>query len=120
MRKESIFPNDAALFYISEITLALGYLHENNIAHRDLKPENLLIGNDGHLKLTDFGFAKKIEGKTFTICGTPDYLAPEIILGIGHDQGVDWWALGVLIFELLSGYTPFFDQNPAETYKKIV
>ena len=103
LRKETLFPNDVALFYVSEIVLALEYLHLRGVAYRDLKPENLLIGSDGHLKITDFGFAKKIEDRSYTLCGTPEYIAPEIILGQGHNHGVDWWALGVLIYELISG-----------------
>lgn len=103
LRKENLFPNDVALFYIAEITLALQYLHDRQIAYRDLKPENLLIGSDGHLIITDFGFAKKIADRSFTLCGTPEYLAPEIIMGQGHDHGVDWWALGILLYEMLSG-----------------
>ena len=85
LRKENVFPNDVALFYIAEITLALEYLHLREFAYRDLKPENLLIASDGHLKITDFGFAKKIVDRSFTLCGTPEYLAPEIILGQGHN-----------------------------------
>ena len=108
MRKENLFPNDVALFYIAEITLAMQYLHERLIAYRDLKPENLLIGSDGHLKITDFGFAKKIVDRTFTLCGTPEYLAPEIIMGQGHDHGVDWWALGILTYEMIVGFPPFY------------
>jgi serine/threonine protein kinase len=84
-----------------------------------MKPENILIDNDGHVKITDFGFAKVISEKTFTMCGTPEYLAPEIIMSCGHDKGVDWWALGVLIYEMLAGYPPFYDNNPIEIYKKI-
>jgi len=103
LRKENLFPNDVALFYIAEITLALEYLHQRKIAYRDLKPENLLIGSDGHLKITDFGFAKQIGDRSYTLCGTPGYLAPEIIMGQGHNQGVDWWALGILLYEMLSG-----------------
>lgn len=103
LRKENVFPNDVALFYIAEITLALQYLHDRQIAYRDLKPENLLIGSEGHLRITDFGFAKKIEDRSYTLCGTPEYLAPEIIMGQGHNQGVDWWALGILLYEMLSG-----------------
>jgi serine/threonine protein kinase len=103
LRKESMFPNDVALFYIAEITLAFEHLHSQKIAYRDLKPENLLIGSDGHLRITDFGFAKKIEDRSYTLCGTPEYLAPEIILQQGHNHAVDWWALGVLLFEMLSG-----------------
>ena len=103
LRKETLFPNDVALFYIAEIALALSHLHESQIAYRDLKPENLLIGADGHLRLTDFGFAKKIEDRSYTLCGTPEYLAPEIIMDQGHNHGVDWWALGILMYEMLSG-----------------
>lgn len=119
MRKERFFPNDVALFYITEIVLALEFLHSKKTAYRDLKPENLLIGGDGHVIITDFGFAKEIKDKSYTLCGTPEYLAPEIILSLGHNYGVDWWALGILIFELLSGYPPFYDDNPLEIYKKI-
>lgn len=103
LRKESLFPNDVALFYTTEIVLALEYLHSKQIAYRDLKPENLLIAGDGHLKITDFGFAKKIQDRTFTLCGTPEYLAPEIIMSCGHNHGVDWWSLGILLFEMLAG-----------------
>lgn len=109
LRRENLFPNDVALFYITEIVLALEYLHKQRIAYRDLKPENLLVASDGHMKITDFGFAKQINDKTFTLCGTPEYLAPEIIMSVGHNHGVDWWALGILIFEMLAGYPPFYD-----------
>lgn len=119
MRQEQCFPNDVALFYITEIVLAIEHLHKHQIAYRDLKPENLLIARDGHIKITDFGFAKKIKDKTYTLCGTPEYLAPEVIRNVGHTHGVDWWSLGVLIFEMLGGYPPFYDQNPFEVYRKI-
>ena len=120
LRRENLFPNDVALFYITEIVLALEYLHKQKIAYRDLKPENLLVAADGHMRITDFGFAKQInDDRTFTLCGTPEYLAPEIIMSIGHNHGVDWWALGILIFEMLAGYPPFYDQNPYEVYRRI-
>lgn len=82
-------------FYAAEIVSALEYLHARNIVYRDLKPENLLLAKDGHLKITDFGFAKKLTDRTWTLCGTPEYLAPEIIQSKGHNKAVDWWALGM-------------------------
>ena len=107
LRKDGRFANDVALFYATEILLAIQYLHKRDIVYRDLKPENLLIDKYGHIKITDFGFAKRIENnRTFTLCGTPEYLAPEIIKGskVGYGKSVDWWAIGILIFEMLSGY----------------
>lgn len=86
----------AGNFYAAEIVSALEYLHARNIVYRDLKPENLLLAKDGHLKITDFGFAKKLTDRTWTLCGTPEYLAPEIIQSKGHNKAVDWWALGEL------------------------
>lgn len=83
--------------------MALEYLHSENIIYRDLKPENILIGADGHIKLTDFGFAKRVLDQTYTLCGTPDYLAPEIVQSKGYTKSVDWYAWGVLIFEMLAG-----------------
>lgn len=86
------------------------YLHSKNIVYRDLKPENLLVQGDGYLKLTDFGFAKVVEDRTYTLCGTPEYLAPEILLNkgflsesLGHGKPVDWWCLGIIIYEMLAG-----------------
>jgi len=85
--------------------LMFEYLHSVDIIYRDLKPENILIQFDGYLKLTDFGFAKHCLGKTYTLCGTPEYLAPEILLNKGHGKPVDWWCLGILIYEMLAGTT---------------
>lgn len=114
------FPNDAALFYSAEILLALEHIHEAGYMYRDLKPENILIDFRGDIKIADFGFCKADKGKTFTVCGTPEYLAPEIIKSEGHGKCVDWWAFGILIYEMLVGYPPFFDHNPYKIYKKVV
>ncbi|KAG0002257.1 hypothetical protein BGZ65_002791 [Modicella reniformis] len=114
------FTNDITRFYAAEIVLAIEYLHARDVIYRDLKPENLLLDNAGHVKITDFGFAKRVEDRTWTLCGTPEYLAPEIIQSKGHGKPVDWWALGILIFEMLAGYPPFFDDNPFGIYEKIL
>ena len=120
------------------------YIHSKNVIYRDLKPENLLIADDGYLKLTDFGFAKVVEGRTYTLCGTPEYLAPEILLNkgkkayqferkklqlkirlipniltfcwSGHGKAVDWWTLGILIYEMNAGIDPFTDEDPMAIY----
>ncbi|KAI7851692.1 camp-dependent protein kinase 9 [Circinella umbellata] len=120
LRRAGRFTNDMTRFYASEIVLAIEYLHSKDIIYRDLKPENLLIDHQGHIRLTDFGFAKKIADRTWTLCGTPEYLAPEIIQSKGHGKAADWWALGILIFEMLAGYPPFFDDNSFGIYEKIL
>ncbi|UJR08641.1 hypothetical protein I4U23_012900 [Adineta vaga] len=115
------FDEKKAKFYASQIILALEYLHLLGIIYRDLKPENLLIDRHGYMKMCDFGFAKKIDrGKAYTLCGTPEFLAPEIILGRGYNMGVDYWALGVLIFEMNAGYSPFWDADQQKIYHKII
>ena len=96
------------------------HMHSQRMVYRDLKPENLLLDHQGYLKLTDFGFAKKLEGKTFTLCGTPEYLAPEIILNKGHSFQVDWWTLGVLLYEMIEGIDPFNDSDPMKIYQNIL
>jgi protein kinase X len=120
LRRERRLKEDTARFYASEIVLAYEYLHGKNIAYRDLKPENLLITRLGSLKIADFGFAKLLDkGRTWTICGTPEYLAPEIVTSKGHGISVDWWALGILIFEMLAGYPPFYDEVTLVIYERI-
>ncbi|XP_046401711.1 cAMP-dependent protein kinase catalytic subunit 3 [Ischnura elegans] len=120
LRNAGRFSASTGNFYATEIVSALEYLHSQSVVYRDLKPENLLLDQDGHLKITDFSFAKKLTDRTWTLCGTPEYLAPEIIQSKGHNKAVDWWALGVLIYEMLSGYPPFFDDNPFGIYEKIL
>eukprot|EP00992_Anisonema_acinus_P000085 TRINITY_DN10026_c0_g1_i1.p1 TRINITY_DN10026_c0_g1~~TRINITY_DN10026_c0_g1_i1.p1 ORF type:complete len:334 (+),score=62.82 TRINITY_DN10026_c0_g1_i1:83-1084(+) len=120
LRKAGKFPNDVAKFYCAEVALAFMYLQSMDILYRDLKPENLLLDSGGHVKVTDFGFAKKVPERTFTLCGTPEYLAPEIIQSKGHGKAVDWWALGILTYEMAVGYPPFFDESPFRIYEKIL
>lgn len=119
LRKSKIFPNQVAKFYAAEVLLALEYLHSKKIIYRDLKPENILISRSGHIKLADFGFAKQIDTVTYTLCGTPDYIAPEIIAVQPYTQAVDFWSFGILIFEMLTGTTPFYDSSPLKTYENI-
>jgi serine/threonine protein kinase len=106
--------------YAAQVVTVFDYLHQRGIVYRDLKPENILLNGDGYLKLTDFGFAKKIEGKTYTMCGTPSYTAPEVLLGQGYGKAVDWWSLGVLLYEMLVGIDPFADDDIMNTYRKIL
>ncbi|KAM4538294.1 cAMP-dependent protein kinase catalytic subunit PRKX [Fundulus diaphanus] len=120
LRSRGRFSNATGLFYTSEIVCAIEYLHSKEIVYRDLKPENILLDSEGHIRLTDFGFAKKLSDRTWTLCGTPEYLAPEVIQSKGHGRAVDWWALGILVFEMLAGYPPFFDDNPFGIYHKIL
>lgn len=120
LRKSQRFPNPVAKFYAAEVVLALEYLHSHDIIYRDLKPENILLDRNGHIKITDFGFAKEVSTATWTLCGTPDYIAPEVITTKPYNKSVDWWSLGVLIYEMLAGYTPFYDTTPMKTYEKIL
>uniref|UniRef100_A0A8C7KVI9 Protein kinase cAMP-dependent X-linked catalytic subunit n=1 Tax=Oncorhynchus kisutch TaxID=8019 RepID=A0A8C7KVI9_ONCKI len=103
LRSRGRFSNTTGLFYSTEIVCAIEYLHSKEIVYRDLKPENILLDSEGHIRLTDFGFAKKLSDRTWTLCGTPEYLAPEVIQSKGHGRAVDWWALGILVFEMLAG-----------------
>lgn len=120
LRNAGRFTNVVASFYACEVVSVLDYLHSQSIVYRDLKPENLLLDATGHVKFTDFGFAKSLVDRTWTLCGTPEYLAPEVIQSKGHNMAVDWWALGILIYEMLVGYPPFYDEKPFGIYEKIL
>lgn len=109
-----------AKYYIAATVYAFEHCHERHIIYRDLKPENLLFSEKGHMKVTDMGLAKFVIGKTYTTCGTPDYFAPEIISSSGHTVAVDWWMLGILLFELLSGHPPFESAYPMQIYSKVM
>jgi len=106
-------------YYAAGVVFAFEHLHQRRIIYRDLKPENLLLTEQGHIKLTDMGLAKFVIGKTYTTCGTPDYFAPELIASTGHTSAVDWWTLGVLIFELIAGHPPFESGYPMQIYAKV-
>jgi len=120
LRDKVKFDEPTSRFYTANVCAAFEYLHDRKIVYRDLKPENLLLDSDGYLKVVDFGFAKILEDRTWTLCGTPEYLAPEIISNRGHNLAVDWWALGILVFELLHGQPPFAADEPMEIYQKIM
>ncbi|GAB1860925.1 Ribosomal protein S6 kinase [Camponotus japonicus] len=120
---EGVFMEDAARFYLCEITLALQHLHLQGIIYRDLKPENVLLDSEGHIKLTDFGLCKEHiqEGAvTHTFCGTIEYMAPEILTRNGHGKAVDWWSLGTLMYDMLTGLPPFTSDNRKKTIDKIL
>lgn len=119
IRKFGKLPENVVKYYTCELILTLEHMHNQNIVYRDLKPENILLDENGHTKLTDLGFSKYVEDKTWTMCGTPDYLAPEIIMGIGHNTAVDWWSLGILVYEMLAGYPPFTDEVTMKLFEKI-
>lgn len=102
-------PMDQAKFYAAGVLLGMAYLHSKDIAYRDMKPENCLVDSQGYPKIVDFGFSKVIKKKSYTLCGTPEYLAPELVLGRGHNKAVDLWAFGILVYELAVGNSPFHD-----------
>ena len=124
LSKEGTFSEIRAKFYIGEILLGLHYLHSNGIIYRDLKPENILLDSEGHIRLTDFGLSKNgidaSNPKAYTFCGTPEYLAPEILKSLGHDKAVDFWSLGAVMYYMLSGAPPFYSRNKSEIFKNVL
>jgi protein kinase A len=122
LRKSRKFSDEVSKFYAAQVAGCFAHIHHKNIVHRDLKPENVLLCHNGYSKLTDFGFAKIIEPgtRTYTLCGTPEYIAPEVLLNKGHGKPVDWWTLGILIYEMVTGQPPFCDEDPMGIYQKIL
>eukprot|EP01103_Thecamoeba_quadrilineata_P013716 TRINITY_DN3892_c0_g1_i1.p1 TRINITY_DN3892_c0_g1~~TRINITY_DN3892_c0_g1_i1.p1 ORF type:complete len:404 (-),score=69.68 TRINITY_DN3892_c0_g1_i1:154-1344(-) len=123
LKREGKFAESRVRLYAAEISSALIHLHSLDIVYRDLKPENILLDCDGHICITDFGLSKEIaptEGSTHSFCGTPEYLAPEVLRGQGHSTPVDWWSLGILIYEMLTGLPPFYSRNQNQMYQKIL
>ena len=118
LKKFKRFSEEMVRFYGAQIAIALQYLHDKKIIYRDLKPENILLDEKGYLCLVDFGMAKKLEynKKALSFCGTPEYLAPEIIKGEGYDENIDWWSLGIILYEMICGVPPFYDDNLNKIY----
>ncbi|XP_027142061.1 serine/threonine-protein kinase Sgk2b isoform X3 [Larimichthys crocea] len=123
LQREGSFPEPRAAFYAAEMAMALGYLHSLDIVYRDLKPENILLDSEGHVMLTDFGLCKEgvaLGGIMHTFCGTPEYLAPEVLQGQSYSPAVDWWGLGTVLFEMIYGLPPFYNRSKAEMFENIL
>ncbi|KAI3499364.1 hypothetical protein L1887_35161 [Cichorium endivia] len=120
--RQGIFSEDQARVYTAEIVSAVSHLHQNGIVHRDLKPENILMDAEGHVMLTDFGLAKEIDesSRSNSMCGTTEYMAPEILLSKGHNKNADWWSVGILLYEMLTGKPPFTHSNRKKLQEKII
>jgi serine/threonine protein kinase len=124
LKEERKFPEPRAKLYAAEILLGLGHLHSRGFVYRDLKPENILVDSEGHLRLTDFGLVKTQMGSqtatTRTFCGTPEYIAPEMLNQKPYTKAVDWWSFGILLYEMLVGTPPFYDENINRMYNAIM
>lgn len=120
--RQGIFSEDQAMVYTAEIVSAVSHLHKNGIVHRDLKPENILMDVDGHVMVTDFGLAKEIDesSRSNSLCGTTEYMAPEILQSKGHNKNADWWSIGILLYEMLTGQPPFTHPNRKKLQEKII
>uniref|UniRef100_A0A3Q1ANB9 non-specific serine/threonine protein kinase n=1 Tax=Amphiprion ocellaris TaxID=80972 RepID=A0A3Q1ANB9_AMPOC len=123
LSRDRVFTEDRARFYGAEIVSALEYLHSRNVVYRDLKLENLMLDKDGHIKITDFGLCKEgiTDGATMkTFCGTPEYLAPEVLEDNDYGRAVDWWGLGVVMYEMMCGRLPFYNQDHERLFELIL
>jgi len=116
------FPEQLAKFYFIEILLGLEYLHSKDFIYRDIKPENILIDIEGHVKIADFGLAKHIPSrqKSYSFCGSPEYMSPEMLKGRGHDKQLDYYCLGALLYEMLTGLPPYYSKDTNEMYHRIL
>eukprot|EP01123_Difflugia_compressa_P010039 TRINITY_DN3554_c0_g1_i1.p1 TRINITY_DN3554_c0_g1~~TRINITY_DN3554_c0_g1_i1.p1 ORF type:complete len:485 (+),score=97.92 TRINITY_DN3554_c0_g1_i1:57-1457(+) len=124
LQRDKKFPEERVRYYAAEIVSGLEYLHTNGVIYRDLKPENLLVTREGHIVMTDFGLSKEglfeKDDRTGTFCGTPEYLAPEVLEGKGYGKAVDWWSFGTLVYEMLTGLPPFYCEDVQEMYTRIM
>lgn len=123
LSRDRIFSEDRTRFYSAQILLALDYLHENGIIYRDLKLENLLLDREGHIKIADFGLCKediRFGSTTRTFCGTPEYLAPEVLEDTDYGRAVDWWGLGVVMYEMMCGRLPFYSRDHDTLFELIL
>eukprot|EP01083_Nonionella_stella_P054990 145156_1 len=122
LRARNQFDEDTAKFYVASLVEVIDCFQQQDVVYRDLKPENVLFDDTGYIKLCDLGFAKRLDktGRTYTLCGTPDFLPPEIVMGMGHGKGVDWWTLGIITYEMLVSYPPFYAEDNVQIYRNIV
>lgn len=113
------FPETIVKFFGAQIVMGIGALHKQGYMHRDMKLENIMLDSNGYLKIIDFGLAKLVGAQAQTLCGTAEYMAPEMTREVGHDFSVDWWAVGILLYEMLIGITPFFNKNRMKLFQRI-